>query len=112
MVIPQDIAEQHSRMVYLAMRKGNHERCVNIVFQAFQLAAERDQRVITNNSPIAQLVGPPLSSLLEEGGVLTIGDLVNHTPQDLNEFRHVSWRRISIIQELLANHGKCLAKLS
>lgn len=102
-----DIAEQHGRMVEVAILAGNRERALHIIDRAF---ASLDQNCIGMDSDIASILGERIACILDKARIRTIGDLTGKTRNELLAIRHVGWKTLRKIIYAIQSHGYDLKK--
>jgi DNA-directed RNA polymerase alpha subunit len=104
----QDIAEQHGRMVELAILVGDRARALSLVERAFESLARPHS--LDPSTPVAAVLNQRIATILMAGGVRTVADLVSHTRHTLAEIHQIRYRSIDIIEEQLAKHGHMLRR--
>jgi len=100
----REIAEQHARMVYLAILKLEPDRAYAAVDAGIEKLVERN-RPVKLTDDISRVVQPRLIMLLRASGVRTVGDLCAHSRTELQEMHRVTFKSLDIIERQLDKHG-------
>ena len=89
-----EIAQQHGRMLEVAIMHGNRAQAIAIVDRAFGMLVAGD---IDMEAPLATILSERNATILNRGGVATIGQLCECSRRDLLAIRNVSWRTLKKI---------------
>ena len=108
--IPPDIAEQHARMVEVALISGDPAKAHAAVDRAFQSAREQAEIYITNDSYIDELrITSRMVTILNGHGIQTVGQLIQYTAEGLQKMAQLRGYSVGLIQYELGKHGFQLA---
>lgn len=104
----QAIAEQHARMVEVAIYRQNKEQAIAAVERAFIELSD----VVTYNPKTRLDAVLPLriAEKLEAAGIRTLGHLCNQTPNKLLEIKQISAATILKLEVILENFGLQLSE--
>ena len=102
--LPQERISRCLRTVELALGRSNLEEAMAAVERAF--APLEDERDVTAETPLADLgINVRTVNGLEEAGLLTVGDLVKCTREDLQSLPNFGLRTVTVIESVLQRHG-------
>lgn len=99
----QSIAERHGRMVEVCIITGDREKALAAVHSAFE--ARGVSEAITAKTTTAAILTPRIASILESGGIRTIGDVCAHTRESLAAIHQIRYRSVDLIEQALDRHG-------
>jgi hypothetical protein len=102
-----EIAQQHARMIEVAILRNNRDKAMAIVDRAFQTVASEVSHIKLDAipTPIGQVIyGKPLT-LLSSAGIDTVEQLCGMTVDDLMEIPQVKEYRVRQISEQLRHFG-------
>lgn len=98
-----DLAERHSRMVEVAIVRGNQDMAHAAVARAF--AEVLALQPVTAQTMIADLLNPRIATTLEAYRVVTVGDLCGLSRAKLARYAGLRYRSIDLIEQALDHHG-------
>ena len=104
------IAERHGRMVACAMLSGEKAKAIAAVERGFQMLAELKTDRLTYDDDICLVVRDRMATILNGGGIFTIGDLCSHSRDSLVQIHQIRYRSVDIIERELQRRGLSLAR--
>lgn len=108
--LPVDIAEQHGRMVSIALAcYGNREMAYRAIDRAFEMW-EQEQEPITLETSVGNLFKIRMTNSLEKGGVGTVKELLTFSVDELMRIANISHTTAVAIDNVLQKHGLGLRK--
>jgi hypothetical protein len=102
-----DIAEQHGKMIEVAILAGDRQRAMQIVDRAFD---SLDHNCIGYDSCVSAILGERIAAILAVSRIRTIADLTKRTRADLLSIRQISWDTLRKIISAMHTHGYELKK--
>ena len=103
-----EIAQQHGRMVEVAIMAGEYDRALNIVSMAFEAIKEN---CVTAESNISAVAGERIASILEEQvRIRTVADVCRRTAAELLAIRNIDYPSLRRIVAGLEKYGFELKK--
>jgi DNA-directed RNA polymerase alpha subunit len=103
----QAIAQQHARMVEVAIYRRNKDQAIAAVERAF--FELRDEVRYEPKTRLDAVLPLRIAEKLEMAGIRTLGQLCNQTPGKLLEIKQISAATIQKLEAVLENLGLHLA---
>lgn len=104
-----EVAFQHSRMVECAIRTQEKAKAHAAVDRAFASLSERS-RSLGADDLLTHILTPRMVTILAGAGILTVGNLCEHSRDSLAQVHQIRYRSVSLIEDALAKHGFSLRK--
>lgn len=99
-----EIAEQHGRMVTIALAKGNRRMAYEAIERAFRVA-ECESAPVSEESSLYTVLSERLANKLAKSGVITIGDVLKVTPLGLAKISKINIRTALFVENVVKEHG-------
>jgi len=104
------IAEQHGRMVEVAIMDGQKAKAHAAVDRAFEAIAQADIDRITPSSNLSAILKTRITTVLASRGISTVGQLCRRTREDLLQLDMIHHKSIDLIERQLAVYGLELSR--
>lgn len=104
------IAEQHGRMVEVAIRSQEQAKAHAAVDRAFKILRERAEDCLRDTDDVRRIASDRLTTILNAAGVFTIGQLRSHSREELITIPQIRYRSAEILDQALSRYGLSLRK--
>ena len=102
------LAVQHSRMLEVAIIRGNREMAHAIVDRAFE--ERKFTRLVSEQSSVREVTSHRVACVLESNHFELVGDLIQVSRTTLAEITGLRYRTIDLIESRLEKNGFAFAK--